>query len=434
MPEWTLAVGLDQITLSAYGEGEKPIFTSSFENGSGAEKWNLIYEEESGKKIWQYYRDMNDISMIVMNNGEAITDRVYEFWTGDGYVSCEAVDWWMHSDKGVELKDRLYAPEESLVEDMTIISRPERFGESQLGSYDQRGVGPLYLRCDAGNPGELYESIEFSEYVITGLIWIEKGSDNLVVDNISFRCNGNSYIKSNIVDEYEWWDYENTVIQNCEFAYGGGSVTFYQSFESGEYMVQPQGDGIYTIVKNSTIRNNYFHDSPCTTMTYEYDLNETRTSGGYYHVFDNVMVNTLGIRLDNTSDSLKYLDSVIVRGNHVWNTGRMDRGMYIYSEGSLVSIHECHYGEYLVEDNVFYGTEKGHAMNALMDLFLYDYEFHNEYTRPALRNNVYVQHSGRNWGDFAMQMWETWSIDDPKLLTKVEQYFDDTTSEFYVIP
>jgi hypothetical protein len=32
-----------------------------------------------------------------------------------------------------------------------------------------------------------------------------------------------------------------------------------------------------------------------------------------------------------------------------------------------------------------------------------------------------------------MQMENTWSIDDPQLLTKVEKHFGDTTSQFYVI-
>jgi len=34
-----LAIMVDQITFSAYGEGDKPIITGSKENGSGAEKW-----------------------------------------------------------------------------------------------------------------------------------------------------------------------------------------------------------------------------------------------------------------------------------------------------------------------------------------------------------------------------------------------------------
>ena len=44
-----LDIRMDGITYSAYGEGEKPIITASSENGTGAEKWQLVYEDDTGK-------------------------------------------------------------------------------------------------------------------------------------------------------------------------------------------------------------------------------------------------------------------------------------------------------------------------------------------------------------------------------------------------
>ena len=156
-----------------------------------------------------------------------------------------------------------------------------------------------------------------------------------------------------------WKEIENTVIQNCEFAYGGGSVTHYWEAESGATFVGAQGDGIYNIVRNTLIQNNYFHDSMLPVVTYEGDDFEDKdTVDGYYHFQDNICVNTMGIRLDSSADALKHLDSVKVCGNQVWNTGRMDNGKYVYSEGSLVMMPN-NYGECIVSDNVFYGTEMG---------------------------------------------------------------------------
>ena len=153
---------------------------------------------------------------------------------------------------------------------------------------------------------------------------------------------------------------------------------------------------------------------------------------GYFHYLDNVTVNTNGIRLDSTADALKFLDSVKVCGNQVWNTGAMDQGKLIYSEGSLVLMPN-NYGECVIEDNVFYGTENGHAMNALLDIFLYNFE-EAGYTRPRLGNNIYAQYAGRNFGDFLMEGSETWAMDDPELLTKAADLLGDTTSKFYTIP
>ena len=426
---WCLSVSLDNITISAYGEGEKPILTSSSENGAGAEKWELVYEDDTGKKIWKFYRDMRDTSMVVLNNGEVISSRVYEFYTEDGYISCTDSGWWMHEDlanpdTGVKLLDRLLPLEESMTEDLNLISRPVRSDPDS--TYGESGVGPLYLRCDRGNPGQLYNSVEFAEFDVTSIIWLS--SSDVVFDNISFCCNGNSWMKGS--HPMPWWEIENTLIQNCEFAYGGGCATYYGSTPEGTRTVEAQGDGVYTIVKNTTVRNNYFHDSMGGIVSYEWPMDDPNTSGGYFHVLNNVITNTGGLRMDSTSYSLQNLDSHIIRGNHIWNTGRTDRGRILYTEAPIF-VQPNYFGEWIIEDNVIYGTEKGYESNALLCLC---FHVDDGNTIPQIRNNVYVQHSGRNFGYF--NMWRPdhfWSIDDPELLTKVAELLGDTTSEFYVI-
>ncbi len=426
---WCLSVSLDNITISAYGEGEKPILTSSSENGIGEEKWELVYEDDTGKKIWKYYRDMRDTSMVVLNNGEAISSRVYEFYTEDGYSSCTDSGWWMHEDwanpdTGVKLLDGLLPLGESMTEDLNLISRPVRSDPDS--NYGESGVGPLYLRCDSGNPGQLYSSVEFAEFDVTSIIWLS--ASDVVFDNISFRCNGNSWMKCNY--STPWWEVENTLIQNCEFAYGGGCVTYYVSTPEGTRIVEAQGDGVYTIVKNSTIHNNYFHDSMSGAVSYEWPMDDPNTSGGYFHVLNNVIVNTEGLRMDSTSYSLQNLDSHIIRGNHIWNTGHMDRGSILYTEAPIL-VQPNYYKEWIIEDNVIYATENGYESNALLCLC---FHVDDGNTIPQIRNNVYVQHSGRNFGYF--NMWRPdhfWSIDDPELITKAAELLGDTTSEFYVI-
>lgn len=426
--EAALHLKVDGVTYSAYGEGKKPIITESTENGSGAEKWNLVYEDGSGKKIWQYYRDMRDVSRLVLNDGEVLTPRVYEYYNENGYISCEATGWWQHEAEGVTLLDTLLPLEDSMTENLTIISRPVRLEPES--HWINGEVGPLYLRCDKGNPGELYQSIEFTEYQLNGIIQLR--ASDVVFDNISFRCNGSAYMKSGW-ESGDWKEIKNTVIQNCEFAYGGCTVTFYREREDGALVVEVQGDGIYNIVRNTTIRNNYFHDGAISSVTYEGDnFDDKDAVNGYFHYLDNVSVNTNGIRLDSTADALKYLDSVKVCGNQVWNTGGMDQGKLIYSEGSLVLMPN-NYGECVIEDNVFYGTKNGHAMNALLDIFLHDFEGEG-YTRPQFGNNIYAQYAGRNFGDFLYQVGETWAMDDPKLLRKAAKLLGDTTSQFYIIP
>lgn len=410
------------LTFSTYGEGAKPIITASSESGTGAEKWELVYEDESGMKVWKFYQDLVDVAEVVINGGEIVTTRVYEFYDGTEYLSCTDYDGWhMHEECGVTLLGGTLPFNESMTEDLTIISRPVRYAPEV--NYMDCGVGPLFLRCDAGNPGELYDSVEFSEYA-KGIYL--SSADEVTFDNINFRYNGTAFMKA-----FDWKVVEGTLIQNCEFAYCGGSVTDYFVRENGAYVVGVQGDGIYTVVKDTVIKDCYFHELTSTTGTYESSLADTEPESGTYSFINNVCVNTMGVRLDSSAVSLHSLDKVTISGNYIWNTGQADVGNFYYSEGSIIVMQNC-YGECIIENNVLYGTVAGHPMNALMCLYLYDYEWFTEYNKPTIRNNIYVQYEGRNWGDFIFHG-EVWGMDDPELLNKVKKYFGDTTSQYYII-
>ena len=78
---------IDGITYSAYGEGAKPIITSSPENGAGAEKWQLVYEGENGTRIWQFYHDLTDIASIVFDD-DSVAERVYEWCASESVGEC----------------------------------------------------------------------------------------------------------------------------------------------------------------------------------------------------------------------------------------------------------------------------------------------------------------------------------------------------------
>lgn len=427
--ERTLNIRTSGLTFSAYGEGAKPIITGSSQSGVGAEKWTLEAEDQTtGAKIWKFYQDLRDVACIVLNDGETITKRVYEFHDGKNYESCDCDVYLMHLEpgQGVKRKGILLSPLESLTEDMTIISRPVPL----MPGTQSEGVGPLYFRCDRGNPGELFSSIEFTEIETLGLVSLTGAADT-VFDNISFRCNGNSYIKPTGFGEDElsnWTAVRRTLIQNCEFAFGGGSVSSYAVDEQGGAVPYIMGDGIYNIVEDTTIRNNYSHDALSTTATFEcYDFYPPYS--GYYHVQDNVIVNTLGLRLDSVFEPLRHLPSVVIRGNRIWNTGRMDNGCYYYSEGALL-LSQNDYGEYIVEDNVFYGTENGYESDGILN-----FAISTDLTKmvmPSFANNTYVQHRGRYFMYFLSKD-GAWNIDDPDLMYMVRRYLRDTTSEFYVM-
>lgn len=427
---------IDGITYSAYGEGDKPIITSSPENGTGAEKWQLAYEDENGVKIWKFYNQLTDIAMVVCDD-EVVADRVYEWCAeenvedGSGYESCILSGWWMHEDEGVELLGELLPLEKTLVEDMTFVSRPSRWPAQE--DMNTAGVGPLYLRCDAGNPGELFDSIEFSGFEVFGLISLE--ANDIVFDNLSLKYTGTSFIKNWL----SWKAYQNTVIQNCEFAYGGGSVSHYNIWD-GNPVIEAQGDGIYCVVRNATIKNNYMHDSICSSVCFE-DSNPSYSlptdDYGYCHILDNVFVDTLGLNLDcserDSSDAIKYLDSLVVRSNQLWYTGSTSDDKSVYSCGAFI-LYSNFFDECIIEDNVFYGMENGYPeQNVILSFDTYT-DGDVGYTQPQFQNNVYAQYNGGKFVSFISHDWETWYINDEDVVKKAADLLGDTTSKFYIIP
>ena len=308
---------------------------------------------------------------------------------------------------------------------MSFVSRPECYNDTEYAFADK--PGPLYLRCDAGNPGELYENIEFSTFEIYGLISLE--ANDLVFDNLSLKYTGTSFIKNWL----SWKAFKNTVIQNCEFAYGGGSVSHYNIW-NGNPVIEVHGDGIYCVVRNATIKNNYMHDSLCGSVCFE-DSNPSyplpTDDYGYCHILDNIFVNTLGLNCDSTADALMHLNSLILRNNQVWETGSLVNDKSIYSCGALV-LPANYFNECIVEDNLFYGMENGYPNNNAI-LSMEWYETDQGYTKPQLKNNIYAQYDG---GQFAIFVFhgETWNINDEDVVQKTEDLLGDTTSKFYIIP
>lgn len=260
---WSI-LGTQGITLSAYGEGAKPAFYGSEENGTGTEKWELYYSDESGKKIWKFYREITEVATIVLNEEEVVY-RDVAYWNGDKYLQMD--------DAHQQLTGEDYDVTKFLPDGWCFPAlqypdmNTENLGDRLFRSWDeQKGEavfykGPLYFRCDAGNPGELYSDIEFIE----PFAFCDGMSDYQTYDNLCIKyssmtfCSGFNGIKEAC----------NGVVQNCEVGWMGGNVFSYATgVEEGDTRIQlnaglfgRNGGAMSFAGSNYTIRNNYVHDS-----------------------------------------------------------------------------------------------------------------------------------------------------------------------------
>ncbi len=252
------------VTYSSYGEGEKPKIYGSPENGADPNKWELWYEQD-GVKIWKFYRDTTDVGNIVLNNGEECAYRVYAYYNGSEWVV-----------SGYDQQPFDIA--ENLKQDMQFYSTFE-LSASEYEQYkeDRGGVvwvdtidtsGPLYMRCDRGNPGELYTDIEFQAMPdgLHGYIGLVTPAGNNVIDNLCLRycvVNGIAMYNENRCIEGN----DNNVIQNCEIGWMGGDQ---HDLNRKDGTVMVCGEAIVYKTHNNIIRNNYIYQAAQGTFVGEF--------------------------------------------------------------------------------------------------------------------------------------------------------------------
>lgn len=237
------------VTYSAYGTGEKPRLYGSPENGTGSEKWTLWYNK-NGIKIWKFYRNISDCGNIVFNDGQSNASRVFSYWNGKQAVFMDD-------------KSRSFDIVVGLQKDLQFYSTFDGMNQYQIPFWvhDVDSRGPLYLRCDRGNPGELYQSIEFQSSVETapGYSGIVDCGGNNVIDNLCVMYRSTVGLDVTLTD--------HNTFQNCEVGWIGGGT--HQAGYEG--YVPTSGECVRMEGNDNTVKNCYIHDGFDGGVTIEFD-------------------------------------------------------------------------------------------------------------------------------------------------------------------
>ena len=242
------------VTFSAYGEGAKPRLIGSPENGAGEEKWSLL---EGTDNIWVFYKDMLDCGVIALDDSTAAQKKI-GFWNGTQYLE--------YAGQDASTEELLSAPvfdvKEQLKEDLTFFSEASSklptelpvYLDGPMSHYDDMPLtcktkGKLYLRCDEGNPGKIYQSIEF---VTPFYVFNDSVAEGCTLDNLFVGYSGTGASVGNA----------GLTVQNCELAWIGGGVVSY-SFEDHDGQLRGAhrvGGGFSSHADKMTICNNYIHE------------------------------------------------------------------------------------------------------------------------------------------------------------------------------
>ncbi len=223
------------VTYSAYGEGDKPRLYGSPEDGADASKWTLYHEDKTtGAKIWKYANEgMTDVGEIIMNGGS-----VYTFKETPNYVDGKFVVR-NNPDKEFDLKVELDRDLEFFHKADSVVNTVPNANKA---------TGPLYLRCDKGNPGEIFDEIEFNT---RGNI-VGVSAPNVTIDNLCIMYGGSHGIGSGTVTGF--------TVTNCEIGWIGGAIQSY-NFRATNGSVTRFGNGveIYGGCDGYTVDNCYVY-------------------------------------------------------------------------------------------------------------------------------------------------------------------------------
>lgn len=151
------------VTYGSYGTGKKPMFLGSPRNFA-----KDVWKPSNKKNVW-FISYMNTFPCgMFLNDGE-------EF----GYLKLTL--------RALEKNTDFY--------------------------YDEEGAR-LYLYCDKGNPGKVWNSIEVSQSEMA--FYLGTGIDNVTIDNIAMRYMGDGGVYSN-------YNNNGWCVTNCEIGFSGGT-------------------------------------------------------------------------------------------------------------------------------------------------------------------------------------------------------------------
>ncbi len=356
------------VTYSAYDEGAKPLFNGSFENGADPEKWTLVHEDAAtGARIWKFYReDWKDIGTIVFNNGEGsaykdMPDNLKGSKNYTVYKTKTPYDWKVELDRNFEF----------------VHLADSSFDGSYISLRDS--TGPIYLRCDNGNPGKIFDSIEFVTY---GAVITCGGNPNVTIDNLEFR-NSSFGISSGTN--------KNLTVTNCEFRWIGGNI---QTYEMRNGIATRYGNAIevYGGIDGYLVDNCYFYEIYDAAVTHQVG------AGAQDLVMDNITYSNNV--MDKCQYSIEYFFSagdtptVSRKGkNVVFENNLMRRAGYGFGSTRRDLSSQRHirsgssrneFTDYVIRNNVFdrsvyelAETQCNFAVNA-----------------PVYENNIYIQGVG----------------------------------------
>lgn len=360
------------VTYGAYGEGPKPRIYGWDKPLANPALWELVNAE---RRIWRLKEPILDPGTLVFNDGEKHSRKLIPSYIGGQFVCRD--DESRPFDMAAEMKQDLDLYWHF---DAALITRTQtvhRIPDVEMA------MGELYLRCDGGNPGDCFRSVE----ALTRRpgIWV-RSDDHVRIDNLCLKYIGHHAVAAggHVVGLH---------VTNCEIGWIGGTIQYYADEPHRLGRVTRFGNGveIYGGCEDYRVANCYVYE------VYDAGITHQISTGGKKHIMTGVRyennlvercVYSIEYFLTTRGDgSGSYMDDILMRGNilrmagYGWGRQRPDplTPAHIKSWNS-----ENPASRYRVEENVF-----DRSTHRLLHVAA-----ETEKCLPAMRANAYIQYRG----------------------------------------
>ncbi len=408
------------VTYGAYGVGEKPRFFGWDEDMADPVLWE---ETDHIHHIWKYKKKILDPGTLVFNHGEAHCRKLIPSYKNLQFVCRED-------------ESRPFIIAQEMTKDLDLFwnydllltrepSKGEDFPIPVVRMGNVFPAGDLYLRCDKGNPGERYDSIEavsirraFSVGNATDVT-----IDNLCIKYVCFGVAGGS---------------RGLTVSNCEFGWIGGNIQTYSGGDpnypqGGRGSVTRYGNAIeiYGSCENYTVSNCYIYESYDAGITHQAIAHKKVVMRGIRYT-DNLIENCVyGIEYflgQEEGGEESYMEDIVMSGNYIRCSG-YGWGQQRHNTDTPALIKGWSYQNtarnFTIHNNIF--DRSAYRMLHLVAL-------KDEYC-PQMHDNVYIQHKGGMIGQYGGN-----EVSEPDILffdekaeENVATIFRDNNAKIYMI-
>ena len=199
---------VEGVTLGAYGEGTRPVVRGDIPEANDPAFWTL-YHDENGVKIWASANKLQDSNVIVFNGGESYAEEIMLHWSTSLNNYCNA-------------KGEPFDIAAALENNLSFCCMLDLDSAESMDLQNSTARGTLYLRCDEGNPAEVFDEVVVPQ-AQTGLA-LHTNAALVDLDIRYFTC---------IAAELSGYDgYTGQQVLNCEVSWCGGLISEYQFSEA----------------------------------------------------------------------------------------------------------------------------------------------------------------------------------------------------------